>query len=49
MQRKHQNLQNKYKLPTATPSEKATVQGQLAGLTANFDGTNPPAWSRRGY
>jgi hypothetical protein len=30
---------------TATPSEKATVQGQLAGLTANFDGTNPPAWA----
>ena len=30
---------------TATPSEKATVAGQLAGLTANFDATNPPAWA----
>jgi len=30
---------------TATPSEKATVQGQLAGLTANFDASNPPAWA----
>jgi hypothetical protein len=29
----------------ATPSEKATVQGQLASLTANFDATNPPAWA----
>ena len=30
---------------TATPTEKATVQGQLAELTANFDATNPPAWA----
>ena len=30
---------------TATPSEKATVAGQLATLTANFDATNPPAWA----
>ena len=30
---------------TATPSEKATVQGQLASLTANFDATNPPSWA----
>jgi hypothetical protein len=30
---------------TATPTEKATVQGQLASLTANFDATNPPAWA----
>ena len=30
---------------TATPSEKATVQGQLAQLTANFDMNNPPAWA----
>ena len=30
---------------TATPSEKATVQGQLASLTSNFDATNPPAWA----
>jgi hypothetical protein len=30
---------------TATPTEKATVQGQLANLTANFDAGNPPAWA----
>ena len=30
---------------TATPTEKATVQGQLAQLTANFDATNPPPWA----
>jgi hypothetical protein len=30
---------------TATPSTQATVQGQLAGLTANFDANNPPAWA----
>ena len=30
---------------TATPSEKATVQGQLANLTADFDATNPPSWA----
>jgi hypothetical protein len=30
---------------TATPSEKATVQGQLANLTADFDATDPPAWA----
>ena len=30
---------------TASPSEKATVQGQLASLYANFDATNPPAWA----
>jgi len=30
---------------TATPSEKATVAGQLASLTADFDATNPPAWA----
>ena len=29
----------------ATPSIQATVQGQLAQLTANFDATNPPAWA----
>ena len=28
---------------TATPSEKATVAGQLATLTSDFDATNPPA------
>ena len=30
---------------TATPSEKATVQGQLASLTEGFDAKNPPAWA----
>ncbi len=30
---------------TATPTEKATVAGQLASLTANFDASNPPAWA----
>ena len=30
---------------TATPSEQATVQGQLASLTDNFDASNPPAWA----
>ena len=29
----------------ATPSEKATVQGQIENLTANFDATNPPVWA----
>ena len=29
----------------ATPSTQATVQGQLANLTANFDAANPPAWA----
>jgi len=30
---------------TATPSDKATVQGQLGILTADFDAANPPAWA----
>ena len=30
---------------TATPTSQATVQGQLASLTANFDATNPPSWA----
>jgi hypothetical protein len=29
----------------ATPSTQATVQGQLASLTANFDAANPPVWA----
>ena len=29
----------------ATPSQQATVQGQLAQLTQNFDATNPPSWA----
>ena len=30
---------------TANPTEQATVQGQLASLTANFDASNPPSWA----
>jgi hypothetical protein len=30
---------------TATPSEKATVQGQLVGLMEQFEGKTPPAWA----
>ncbi len=30
---------------TANPSSQATVAGQLANLTADFDATNPPAWA----
>tara|TARA_R100000234_G_scaffold79527_1_gene49752 strand:+ start:197 stop:2089 length:1893 start_codon:yes stop_codon:yes gene_type:complete len=30
---------------TASPTDKATVAGQLATLTADFDATNPPAWA----
>ena len=30
---------------TATPSDKATVAGQLATLTADFDASNPPPWA----
>lgn len=29
----------------ATPSEQATVQGQLEGLMAQFEGGNTPAWA----
>ena len=29
----------------ATPNDKATVQGQLAILTENFDAANPPQWA----
>ncbi len=30
---------------TATPSKQATVQGQLEGLMAQFEGGNTPAWA----
>jgi len=30
---------------TATPTDQATVQGQLANLTSNFDAGNPPSWA----
>ena len=29
----------------ATPTSQATVQGQLATLTDNFDASNPPSWA----
>jgi len=29
----------------ATPNDKATVQGQLAILTEDFDAANPPSWA----
>ena len=29
----------------ATPSQQATVQGQLAQLTSDFDAKNPPGWA----
>jgi hypothetical protein len=30
---------------TASPTDKATVQGQLESLYADFDAANPPAWA----
>jgi len=33
------------KAATATPSAKATVQGQLEGLMQQFEGGNTPAWA----
>ena len=39
------NFTEQVQAATATPSEKATVQGQLAQLTANFDMSNPPPWA----
>jgi hypothetical protein len=30
---------------TTTVNDQATVAGQLAGLTTNFDATNPPSWA----
>ena len=38
-------LMNSVKAATATPSEKATVQGQLEGLMSQFEGGNTPAWA----
>jgi len=39
------NFTEQIQAATATPTDQATVQGQLASLTANFDATNPPAWA----
>ena len=40
-----ENAISKTAAATATPSEQATVQGQLANLTANFDAKNPKPWA----
>jgi len=39
------NFTEQIQAATATPTQQATVQGQLANLTSNFDATNPPAWA----
>ena len=39
------NFTEQIQAAEATPSTQATVQGQLASLTANFDAANPPAWA----
>lgn len=44
-QAKIDELVSQIKAETAEPSELATVQGQLAKLTADFDTKNPPAWA----
>lgn len=44
-QQKVEDLVSDIKAETAEPSELATVQGQLAKLTADFDTKNPPAWA----
>ena len=44
-QEKVEKLVSDIKAETAQPSELATVQGQLAKLTADFDSKNPPAWA----
>jgi hypothetical protein len=44
-QQRVEDLVTDIKAATAEPSELATVQGQLAQLTANFDANNPPAWA----
>ena len=40
-----EDLVTSIKAAEAEPSELATVQGQLAKLTADFDVKNPPAWA----
>jgi len=39
------NYTEQIQAATATPSEKATVAGQLETLTAGFDASNPPPWA----
>lgn len=38
-------LMSSVKAATATPSQKATVQGQLEGLMTQFEGGQTPAWA----
>lgn len=38
-------LMNSIEAATATPSQKATVQGQLEGLMTQFEGGQTPAWA----
>lgn len=44
-QERVESLVSDIKAATAEPSELATIQGQLAKLTADFDVKNPPAWA----
>ena len=44
-QERVEELTSKIKAAEAQPSELATIQGQLAKLTADFDVKNPPAWA----
>lgn len=44
-QERVEELTSKIKAEEAQPSELATIQGQLAKLTADFDVKNPPAWA----
>jgi len=42
---KAKNFTEQIEAATTTVSDQATVAGQLAGLTTNFDASNPPAWA----
>jgi len=42
---KVQQLNESIQAATATPSDKATVQGQLEGLMQDFEGGDTPAWA----
>ncbi len=39
------NAAVEFQAAQATPTAQATVQGQMAGLMAQFDSTEPPAWA----
>ena len=42
---KAKNFTEQIEAATTTVNDQATVAGQLAGLTANFDASNPPTWA----